>query len=116
MLSRERRRHHALTNRLEDFGLSEIRYQESEGECVGDAPHFDIGSGSRPTLDQPRELQVSDGPSHGDSRGAERALELGLARQPIARFEPAGLDFTRERVEHFLVLGGFFYVSHAQMI
>jgi len=116
MLLRERRRHHALTDWLEDFRFSEIGYQEPERQRFRQDARFEIGSGSRPTLDQSSELQVSDGSAHGDSRRAELALELGLARQAVACLQPAGVDVALERVEHLSVFGGLRRSTHRQMI
>ena len=116
MLARQRRRHHALTDRLEDFRFPQIGYEEPERQAFRQVARFDVGSGSGPTLHQSRELKVSDGSSDGDSRRAELPLELGFARQAVAGFHPARLDFALERIEHLLVLRLLARATHSLMI
>ena len=93
MLVRQRRRHHALADRLEDLRLAEFGNQQAErqrppGACG--VLHERARSGA--ALDETVALQIANGAADRDPRRAERAHELGLARQPVAALEPSAQD------------------------
>jgi hypothetical protein len=59
MLRRERLRHHAMTDRLEDFGNSEIRDQQPEDLGFLRYGAADVRSRSGPALHQTAILQIA---------------------------------------------------------
>ena len=67
MSARERGRHHALTDRLEDLGLAEIRDQKTEGLPKRGARALHEGAGSGDPLHQPGRLQLPHGAGDGDA-------------------------------------------------
>ena len=105
MRPRERRRHHPLANRFEDFRFAEIGNQQSERERVGHFRRGDIRAGSGAAVDIPGELQIPDGARDRDSRRAELPLKVGFARQAVAGFQPSRLQVAQQRVEHALIFG-----------
>ena len=105
--ARQRRRHHALADRLEDLGLA--RDRESAGRTRarrrGRRALTKVPEPARRST-RPASLQVAHGAADRDPRGAERLPELRLARQASAIGQPAGLDVAPEGGVDLPVLGG----------
>jgi hypothetical protein len=89
MRARQRRRHHALADRLEHLGLAEVGNEEAERQrgALRTAPDERAGAGA--PLDEAGGLEVTHGPADRDPRRAEEPLQLRLARQPVARRQAA---------------------------
>ena len=88
VLTGERRTHHALTDRLEDFGLAKVRNEQAEREpgrgldCLHECPRAGA------TLDESGDLEVTHRATHCDARRPERLAEHGLAGKPRAISQP----------------------------
>src|SRR5438105_8972139 len=97
VLACQRGRHHALTDRFKDVGLSEIGNQKTEGLPAGHAraggecaragsPFYESGS-----------LKIAHCPGHRDPRYAEGLHALRLGRHTGAVFPASALKLTAAR-------------------
>jgi hypothetical protein len=118
MLAGERRRHHALADRLEDLRLAEVGDQESEGERGPAVLGADERARAGPPLDESGTLEVPHRAAHGDARGAVLTDEVGLAGEAVAFLPPAGLDLALEGAIDLLIFGcrATFRPCHVRMI
>src|SRR5207249_9951408 len=97
VLARERGRHHALADRLEDLRLAQVRDQEPEREGRRAALRAHVRAGAGAPVDEAGALEIPYRTSHGDPGGAELPHEIRLAGQAVP-FLPAAAQEDRKSV------------------
>src|SRR5271165_1758807 len=103
--TRERRAHHAMTDRFKNLCPSQIGDQKAKYAAGGLFLGQDVRAGARPPRDQAESLQFVYCLGDGDARGVKRFTQLSLAGQPVTCFIGAGLYGPEEAVKNLPVLG-----------
>src|SRR5438067_10761036 len=102
---------HPATDGLEDFGLSQFRYQETKGIATGDF-RPDITARTGAAINDSSKLKLAERPVHSHSGGTEFLDEICFARKALP-----GLILTRgdgffEGLENFLMFGCLLFLRH----
>mgnify|MGYP003331823460 CR=1 FL=1 len=102
---------HPAADWLEDFGLSQFRYQETKGKAAGDL-WPDITARTGATINNSCQLKFSERSIDRHARRAERFSEIRFARETLASFVLARGDRFLEGLTNLLMLGSYFFFEN----
>src|SRR5271156_4988426 len=96
-----------MTDRLEDFGPSQVGNKKAEYVARRLLPRLDIGAGAGTPRYQAESLQFIHGFGDGDARSKECLAQLRFAGQAVSGAVDARLNRIEEAVEDLPVLWQF---------